>query len=87
MKSNPYSMGSSFWFGIKIGLSIGWATPWFIVGVILCMTIFAIPVGVACFAIGAAPFTRLQYNRVQTKLAWEGRDRPMDNNEEVPWVM
>jgi hypothetical protein len=57
------------------------------VGIALCLLVVGIPLGVPILGLAAAPFAALQAQRVKALVAYEYRDRPMDENMEPEWVV
>lgn len=67
-------------------LSYLWGMPWVLLGIGLCITILGIPFGLLCFIIAGIPLSRTVINHHHRVQAWLDSDRPMDNENEVPWL-
>ena len=70
----------------KVFLSLVWAIPVGFIGIVLCVTVIGIPLGVPLIMLAAWPLAQTQRTRIEEKVNWEFRPRPMDNENVVPWL-
>lgn len=85
--NNPTAFRNNFVFGFKVGLAIAWAAPFILAGGMFIITIIGAPIGLLLIHVGIMPMVRLQKNRLEATNKWKHRDRPLDTEEEIPWVI
>jgi uncharacterized membrane protein YccF (DUF307 family) len=73
-------------FVVKIVLAIAWGVPWAAAGIVCCVTILGIPIGLLCFGIAGYPLSRVVKTQVRKHEEYINRDRPMETDEDEPWI-
>lgn len=87
---NPYSASSRFWYALKIVLVVClWSGPLVAVGILFCVSIIGIPLGIPLIVIGCSPYAYFEKKRIDQMVAWYNRDRSYaeEYEEEVPWEL
>jgi uncharacterized membrane protein YccF (DUF307 family) len=84
---NPLSTKETRKFIIKAAVITVVGMPFTLAGIVLCLSIVGIPLGVPLLMVSGAPLAYLHKRRSQEISAWRARERAMPNQEVKPWEM